>query len=137
MSNGSLFASFVAAISNSMLQETHFGDNLQRWNCRGQISHTYQIVGCASEGKDPIHFADPAMAHFSHQRNRLQPAKAFFDSLPLPLADGVSQVPRGAAINRAPTVPSQVLRHMRHYPQVPALGHKPARVKPFVATHRH
>ena len=60
-------------------------------------------VGCASEGKDPIHFADPAMAHFSHQRNRLQPAQAFLDPLPLLLADDVSHVPRGAAINRAPT----------------------------------
>jgi hypothetical protein len=77
------------------------------------------------------------MAHFSHQRNRLQPAKAFFDPLPLLLADDVSHVPRGAAINRAPTVPSQVLRHMRHHSQVPALGQKPARVKPYIATHRH
>src|SRR6266700_1697914 len=87
----SLFGGFVAALSNSMLRETHFGINLQRRNCWGQISDAHQIVGCASEGKDPIHFADPAMAHFSHQCNRLQPAKTFFDPLPLPLADGVSR----------------------------------------------
>src|SRR2546422_500140 len=59
------------------------------------------------------------------------------DPLPLSVAGGVSQVPRRSAISRAPTVPSQVLRHMRHYPQVPARGHEPARVKPFVASHRH
>jgi hypothetical protein len=66
MSNGLISGVFVAFGSNSMPLQTHFGPGLRRWNCRGQISHAHQIVGCASEGKDPIHFADPAMAHFPH-----------------------------------------------------------------------
>jgi hypothetical protein len=102
MSNGSLFGGFVAAASNSRLRETHFGADLQHWNCHGQISHAHQIVGCASEGKDPIHFADSAMANFRHQRNRLQPAKAFFDPLPLLLADGALDLPACAAATAAP-----------------------------------
>ncbi len=101
MSKSSISGVFVAAASNSMLCETHVNPDLQRRNCGRQVSHAHQIVGRASEGEDPIYFADPAMAHFPHQRNRLQPAKAFFDPLPLPLADGVTRVPRRAPINRA------------------------------------
>ena len=137
MSNGSLFGGFVAVASNSMLRETHFGANLQRWNCRGQISQAHQIVGCAGEGKDPIHFTDPAMAHFPHQRNRLQPAKAFFDPLPLLLADGVSRCRVVRPSIALPPVRRRFCATCGVTRRVAALGHKPARVKPFVATHRH
>src|SRR6202030_4395322 len=101
MSKGSISGVFVVAASNSMLRETHFDPDLPHWNCSCQVSHAHQIVGCASEGKDPVHFADPTMAHFPHRRDRLQPAKAFFDPFPLSLADRISKVPCGAAINCA------------------------------------
>src|SRR4030081_540478 len=101
MSIGSISGVFVTAASNSMLRETHVDSDLQRRNCGRQVSHAHQIVGRASEGKDPVHFADPTMTHFPHQRNRLQPTKAFFDPLPLSLAERISRVACGAAINRA------------------------------------
>src|ERR1700686_5332359 len=101
MSKGSISGVLVAAASNSMLCETPFDPDFPHWNCSCQVSHAHQIVGRASEGKDPVHFADPTMAHLPHQCNRLQPAKAFFDPLPLSLADSISRVACGAAINRA------------------------------------
>ncbi len=68
---------------------------------------------------------------------RLQPAEAFFDALPLSLAEGITGVPGGttiqwrclrAAPGFAPRAPSR---------QIAALGHKPECVKPFVAAHGH
>ena len=94
---------FVASGSNSMLLETHLGSDLRHRNRGGQVSHSYQIVGGAGEGEYPVHFAHPAMPNLPHERNRLQPAEAFFDPFPLLLAGGVTRMPRGAAINRAPT----------------------------------
>ena len=71
---------FLVPESSSRRRRAHLGPDLPRWNDR-QVSHAHQIVGRASEGKDPVHFADPTMAHLPHQCNRLQPAKAFFDPL--------------------------------------------------------
>jgi len=73
--------------------EAHVGPDLHHRN-GGQISHAYQVVGGAGECEDPVHFAHSAMPSFSHERNRLQPAKAFVDTLPLFLADRVSRMPR-------------------------------------------
>ncbi len=116
--------------------ETHVGPDLRHRNCGGQVSHAHQIVGGAGQGKYPVHFAHPAMSNLAHERDRLQPAEAFFNPLPLLLTDGVTRVPRGAAINRAAPASSQVLRHVRRHPQIAALLHKPERVEPFVAAHR-
>jgi hypothetical protein len=77
------------------------------------------------------------MPHLPHERNRLQPAKAFLDPLPLvSLADGIPRVPRRAAINRTALAPPQVRRHVRHDLEISALGHKPERVKTFVSSNR-
>src|SRR5438552_4896248 len=100
---------FLVTESSSRRLRAHLGPGLQRWNGR-QVSHAHQIVGRASEGKDPVHFADPTMAHLPHQCNRLQPAKAFFDPLPLSLADSISRVACGAAINRVPARSRVILR---------------------------
>jgi hypothetical protein len=51
---------------NSVLRKTHFGPDLHRRSCDGQISHAHQIVGGASQSKNPMHFADSAMAHLAH-----------------------------------------------------------------------
>ncbi len=77
------------------------------------------------------------MPQFTQERNGLQPAEAFFDPLPLSLADGVPRMPCRAAINRASARPFVILRHTRHHPQIATLGHKSQRVKPFVAAHGH
>ena len=137
MSNGLISGVFVVSASNSMLLETHFGPDLHRRDCGAQVSHAHQIVGGAGEGKHPVHFVHPAMPNLPHERNRLQPAEAFFDPLPLLLADDVAGVPRGAAINRAAPAASQILRHVRRHAEIPALLHKIPRVKSFVAAHRH
>src|SRR5712692_6232466 len=129
MSNGLISGVSVVSGSNSMLLEAHGGPDLRHRNCGGQVSHAHQIVGGAGEGKDPVHFAHSAMPNLAHERNRLQPAKAFFDPFPLLLAGGVTRVPRGAAVNRAAAASSQVLRHMRRHPQMAALLHKPERVE--------
>jgi hypothetical protein len=136
MSNGSICGVFVASASNSMLLETHVGPDLRHRNCGGQVSHSHQVVSRAGQSKDPVHFAHPAMPNLPHERYRLQPAEAFFDSFPLLLADGVTRMPRGAAINRAAPASSQVLRHLRRHAQMAALLHKTERVEPFVAAHR-
>jgi hypothetical protein len=101
MSNSLISSVFVGFRSNSMLLETHVGPDLRQRNCGGQVSHAHQIVGGAGQRKDPVHSADPTMPHLPHERDRLQPAEAFFDPFPPLLADGVTRVPRGAAINRA------------------------------------
>src|SRR5438552_19149904 len=52
--------------SNSMPCRTHVDLDLQRWDCR-EVSHAHQVVGCAGEGEDPVHFAHSAMPHFAQQ----------------------------------------------------------------------
>ena len=104
MSDGLIFWFFAPSWSNFVLLRTHIGHNLHRANCR-QVSHTHQIVGRAREGEDPVHFADSAMPQLAQERYGLQPAEAFFDPLPLSLAEGIPQMPCGAAIDRAPTTP--------------------------------
>ena len=111
-----------------MVLKTAVGPDLHRRNCGGQVSHAHQVVGGAGHGKNPIHSTDSAMPHLPHQRNRLQPAETLLDSLSLSLAEGVTCVPRGAAINRAAAAPFEVLRYMRRHPQIPALGYKSLRV---------
>ncbi len=53
------------------------------------------------------------MPHLPQQRDRLQPAEALFKALPFPLTDGISDVRRGASINRTPSESLKVLCHMR------------------------
>ena len=122
--------------SNSRLCRTHFGLDLRRQNCV-QVPHAHQIVGRAGEGEDPIHSAHPTMANLAHERDRLQPPEALFDTLPLSLAHRIARVPRGAAVNRAAAPAFVVLRHRRRDPQVAALFHKIPRIKSFVTAHRH
>ena len=120
-----------------MLLQTHVGPDLHRRNCGGQVSHAHQIVGGAGEGKNPVHFADSAMPNLPHQRNRLQPAEAFFDPLSLPLAD--PRIPRAAWCGHR----SRCRRAARGFaPHAASLAdsgtrHKSARVESFVAAHRH
>jgi hypothetical protein len=102
-----------------------------------QMAHTHQVVGHAGEVEDPRHFAHSAMPHFAQPRRRLQPAETFLDAFPLALADLVSRVPGGAAINRDAARTRMVLRPMRRHPQVPVLRHKPARIESLVAAYRH
>src|SRR5271169_1597262 len=104
---------------------THFGPELPRRNRGDQIPHAHQVVGGAAEGKDPVHFAYSAMSQLPHERDRLQPSETFFDSFSLLLTEGITRVPRCPLVNRTPAAPSQVLRHVWHYPQMAALGHEP------------
>jgi hypothetical protein len=113
MSNGLISGVLVVSGSNSMLLKTHVGPDLGHQNCGGQVSHAHQIVGGAGPGKDPVHFAHPAMSDLSHQRDGFQPAETFFAPRPLLLAQGIPRVPYGAAINRAASSPGLVLRHVR------------------------
>src|SRR5271157_5092703 len=117
--------------SNSVVLQTHVGPDLHHRNCC-QIAHAHQIVGRAGKSENPIYRTHSAMPHLTYEGNRLQPAEAFFDPLPLLLAEGVARVSRRAAVNRAAAPPPQVLRYMRRYPQIPALLHEIPRVKPFV-----
>jgi len=68
---------------DSKLSQAHARPDLHHRNCCGQIAHAHQIVGGAGEGKDPVHRADSAMPNLAHECNRLQPAEAFFNPLPL------------------------------------------------------
>ena len=53
-----------------------------------QFPDTYQVVCRRREGEHPAHLFDPAVPHLPHQRDRLQPSEALFDSFPLDLAYG-------------------------------------------------
>src|SRR5437588_477688 len=120
-----------------MLLKTAVGPDSRRRNCGAQVSHAHQVVGGAGHGKNPIYSTDPAMPYLPHQRNRLQPAEALLDSLSLSLAEGVTCVSRGAAINCTAAAPFEVLRYMRRHPQIPALSDKSVRVESFVSAYRH
>jgi hypothetical protein len=118
--------------------QRHDGPDLLRWNYAvHQIPHAHQVVGRAGEGEDPIDFQRSAMQNFEQQRNSFQPAKTFFDALPLLLADDIAALPRGAPINGAAASSPKVLRHVRGHPQVPALAHKIRGIEALVAAHRH
>jgi hypothetical protein len=106
MSNGSISGVLVVAAFNSVPREIHVGPDLRRRGRGSQVSHAHQIVGRASEGKDPVHFAHSTMPNLPHQGDRLQPAEAFFDPLPFSLTEGITRVTRGAAINRAASASS-------------------------------
>jgi hypothetical protein len=118
MSNDLIFGVWVVWEFNPRSFRIHFGLDLHRRNYGGQIAHAHQIVGGASKGEDPIHFAHSAMPHLPHQRNRLQPAKAFLDAFPFSLTDGITGMPSGAAINCAAARPCMILRHMGGHSQV-------------------
>src|SRR5258705_5371930 len=75
------------------------------------------------------------MPNLPQQRDRLQPSKAFFDTLPLPLTDGISRVLRRASINRTPTGSLQILSHVRRDLEVAAFGHEVCRVIGLVASY--
>src|SRR5260370_91802 len=77
------------------------------------------------------------MPHFAQQRNGLQPAKTFFDALPLLLTDGIALVQRRPIINGAAASSSRILRHVRRHFNVPALAHKIRGVEALVPAHRH
>jgi hypothetical protein len=77
------------------------------------------------------------MAQLPHQRDRLQSAEAFFDSLPLSLVHGVARVPRVAVVNRAAARARIILRYMRRHPQISALFHEVPCIKLLVATYGH
>src|SRR5258708_25923118 len=64
------------------------------------------------------------MPNLPQQRDRLQPSETLFNTLPLPLTDGISWVLRRPSINRTPTGPFQVLGYVRRGFQVSALGHE-------------
>src|SRR6266566_7870788 len=97
--------------SNSMPCRTHVHLDLQRWDCR-KVSHAHQVVGCAGEGEDPVHFAHSAMPHFAQQGDRLQPTETLFDALSLLLTETIAGMLCRASVDCAPTAPCQVLRHM-------------------------
>jgi hypothetical protein len=93
MPSGLISGVIVASQSNSMLLGIHFGPTLHHRNYSGQIPHAHQVVGSTREGENPVHFTYPTMPHFP-QRDRLQPAEAFFDPIPLPLTEGIAEMMR-------------------------------------------
>ena len=103
ISNGLISGVFLwPSESKPMLLKTAVGPGLTPPELRWSGSHAHHVVSGAGHGKNPIHSTDSAMPHLPHQRNRLQPAEALLDWLCLSLAEGVTCVPRGAAINRGP-----------------------------------
>jgi hypothetical protein len=80
MFNDLIFDVSSIPASHSRLSQPHIGTDLHRRNGGGQVTHTHQIVGCAGEGKNPVHLAYSTMPNLAHQRNRLQPAEALFDA---------------------------------------------------------
>src|SRR6266496_4399138 len=115
---------------------THVDLDLQRWDCR-EVSHAHQVVGCAGEGEDPVHFAHSAMPHFAQQGDRLQPAETLFDALSLLLTETIAGMLCRAPVDCAPTAPCQVLRHMGRHSQMSTLGHEIPSVEALISAHGH
>src|SRR6266550_7254 len=103
----------------------------------GQISHANEVISSGSKGEDPAHLEDAAVPNLPQQRDRLEPSEALFNPLPLSLADGVSRVLRRTSIDRAPTRPPEILRHVRCDLQVATLGHEIRSVVALVAAYRY
>src|SRR6266446_1790089 len=122
--------------SNSMPCRTHVDLDLQRWDCR-EVSHAHQVVGCAGEAEDPVHFAHSAMPHFAQQGDRLQPAETLFDALSLLLTETIAGMLCRAPVDCAPTAPCQVLRHMGRHSQMSTLGHEIPSVEALISAHGH
>src|SRR5215472_7950096 len=121
MSEALSFRAFVSRSVTFFRCGAHFGLDLRRWNCGRDVWLAHQVVGRACECEDPIHLADTAMSHLPQQRNRLQPAKTFFDSLPLALAHDIAGVPRRVPINRTAAWPLVILRHVGRNTHIPAV----------------
>src|SRR2546423_2653906 len=113
---------------------THVDLDLQRWDCR-KVSHAHQVVGCAGEGEDPVHFAHSAMPHFAQQGDRLQPTETLFDALSLLLTETIAGMLCRAPVDCAPTAPCQVLRHMGRHSQMSTLGHEIPSVEALISAH--
>src|SRR5882672_7034929 len=103
----------------------------------GQISHADEVISSGSKGEDPSHLKDAAVPDLPQQRDRLEPSEALLNPLPLSLADGVSGVLRRTSIDRAPTKPPEILRHVGRDFQIAALGHEIRSVVALVAAHGH
>lgn len=97
---------------------------------RHEISHSHQIVGRGGEGEGPGQPLSAPMAVFAEMTYGLQPAKDFFHPFAQPLAQGVSSMPGGAAIQgRATSLPG----HMGHGPAAPEFFDEVLGVVVFVA----
>jgi hypothetical protein len=83
----------------------------RRWSDSGQISHSNQAVCGRCQREHPPDSIQPSESRFALERNRLQPAEDFLDTLALPLAHGVAFVLRSSPINGAPPV-GRILRYM-------------------------
>src|SRR5258707_612424 len=70
----------------------------------GQVSNSYQVVGGSSELEDPTHQLQSAVAGFTQQSHRLQPAKDFFHSFALTLTNLITRMARRARIDGTPPV---------------------------------
>ena len=105
--------------------------------CESEAKTVQPPVGGTGEGKNPMDFAHPSMAHLAHERDRLQPAETFLDPLSLSLTERIPSMSCGAAINGAATRSRMVLRHMRHHSHMPTLFHEIPRVKSFISTDAH
>jgi hypothetical protein len=66
-----------------------------------QPAQADQIVDGLRETHDPRDPLPPSVAEVAQQADRLAPAEALFDQLPLPLTLPVAGMPRGAGIERA------------------------------------
>src|SRR5437667_6046448 len=115
---------------------THVDLDLQRWDCR-EVSHAHQVVGCAGEAEDPVHFAHSAMPHFAQQGDRLQPAETLFDALSLLLTETIAGMLCRAPVDCAPTAPCQVLRHMGRHSQMSTLGPEIPSVEALISAYGH
>jgi hypothetical protein len=102
---------FQSSAALASLRRRQYSLQLHGRKYGGQISHTHQIVGGTGEGKNPMDFAHPSMAHLAHERDRLQPAEAFLDPLSLSLTERIPSMSYGAAINGAATCPVPRIRN--------------------------
>jgi len=101
-----------------------------------QVPHAHQVVGPQANVKIQSTFNVPAMPNFAHN-GRSQPAKNFFDALLFSSDAGIARVRVVRLSMGAAASSSQVLRHVRCHPQVPALAHKNPQVSKPLSPHRH
>src|SRR5262249_33669882 len=78
-----------------------------------------------------------AMPDLAHQRDRLQPAEALFNSLPFSLADLVALMPSCAAVDGAAAASFHVLGYLRRHLQISALRVEIPGIVSLVAPHRN
>src|SRR5450755_3290746 len=86
------------------------------WRLSDEFWNPDQVVCCATEDEQPVHFLQPSQLDLPQWPGLLQPPKALFDQPTAAQTDGIAWLPRGSAVQVAAAVlvvPGDVRGHIQ------------------------